>query len=81
MEDWPDNTQNLPHCMPSAASSPRENFGSSTVKIGSMNDARNQNWEEKKLKKIRTEFNSAALHIVEIWLQGLFCPSQIYSRA
>lgn len=50
MEDWPDNTQNLPHCMPSAASSPRENFGSSTVKIGSMNDARNQNWEEKKIE-------------------------------
>lgn len=51
MEDWPDNTQNLPHCMPSAASSPRENFGSSTVKIGSMNDARNQNWEEKKIEE------------------------------
>lgn len=34
--------------MPSAVSGPREDFGSSTVKMEGMNDARNQKWEEKK---------------------------------
>lgn len=47
MKDWPDNARSLLHCMPSAASSPRKNFGSLTVKMEGMNDAMNQNWEEK----------------------------------
>lgn len=80
MKDWPDNARSLLHCMPSAASSPRKNFGSLTVKMEGMNDAMNQNWEEKNIEEkkiiIRTDFNSAALRFVEIWLHSLFCPGQ-----
>lgn len=56
------NARSRPPCMPSAASGPREEFGSSAVKIEGMNDARNQKWEEKKCCKVRTDFSSAALY-------------------
>lgn len=55
MKDWPDNARSLPHCMPSAASSPRENFRNLTVKMEVMNDARNQNWEEEKILKKKNQ--------------------------
>lgn len=66
-KDRPDNVRSLPHCMPSAVSGPREDFGSSTVKMEGMNDARNQKWEEKKkYGKIRTGFNSVTPYFIEI---------------
>lgn len=41
----------LPPCITSAVSGPREEFGSSTVKIEGMNDARDQKWKEKSASK------------------------------
>lgn len=82
VKDWPDNAKSFPPCMPSVVYGPREKFGSSTVKIEGMNDARNQKWEEKKYCKVRTVFSSATLYFTVIWLQGLFhCPSQTYPGA
>lgn len=42
--------------MPNAVPGPREEFGSSAVKIEGMNDARNQKWEEKRCCKVRTDY-------------------------
>lgn len=48
--------RSLPHRMPSAVSGPREDFGSSAVKMEGMNDARYQKWEEKKVLKNQNRF-------------------------
>lgn len=82
-KDWPDNARSLLPCMPSAVSGPREEFGSSTVKIEGMNDAKKPDVGRKKYCKVRADFNSAMLYFIEeTWLLGLFhCPSQTYPRA
>lgn len=70
-EDWPDNVRRLPSCMPSAVSGPREEFGSSTVKIERMNGARNQKWEEKstgKSEQILTRLHCTLLRRFGYWV-------------
>jgi len=70
-KDWPDSVRSLPPCMPSAVSGPREEFGSSTVKIEGMNDARNQKWEEKstaKSEQILTPLHCTSLTRFGYWV-------------